>query len=386
MSNNNGEFMLKSVMLVAIFLVSTNLMAQTNQELNQKINALADQIESLKSSKSNSNLSIGGYGEIVYTKTEEGEKDTVGSDPVFDNKRFILYVGYNFSPKWKLVSEIEVEHANEIYTEQAYLEYETSDAMSVRLGTLLIPMGHLNMTHEPTTFLGAQRTQVESRIIPSTWRENGAGIYGKKDKYEYYFYYVTGLIANATKSEEGVRKGRQKGSKSNASKGAFVARFDYKVKSNIELGASIYSGKLNGTTSDVAHNVYDIHYKGQFGALYTRALITELTLSNTEDLNAELTAKYAEKMNGHYIEVGYDVMHGKSEWKVIPFLRYEAIDTHAKVADGTTEDKSQDQVHQTIGVTLKPLENIALKADYTKSTNEAKTATDSWNLGVGWNF
>jgi hypothetical protein len=37
-------------------------------------------------------------------------------------------------------------------------------------------------------------------------------------------------------------------------------------------------------------------------------------------------------------------------------------------------------------VTLKPLVNITLKADYTKTTNEAKSGTDSWNLGVGWNF
>ena len=378
--------MLKLIFAVVVTLGSLQLHAQTNEELSAKINALADQIEGMKSQGMSSRLSIGGYGEIVYSKSEEGEKDTVGGDPVFDNKRFILYVGYEFSPKWKLVSEIEVEHANEIYMEQAYLEYAQNENLYFRVGTLLIPMGHLNLLHEPTTFLGAQRTQVESRIIPSTWRENGAGVYGKGEKFDYYFYYVTGLKANAADSNEGVRKGRQKASKAAAREGAFVARFDYKVKSNIEVGASVYSGKLNGTDSDVAHNVYDIHYKGQFGALYTRALYTELTLSNTEDLNAELTANYAEKMNGYYVEVGYDVMHGKSEWKVIPFVRYEAINTHAEVADGTTEDESVNELHTTFGVTLKPLENIALKADYTKSTNEAETGTDSWNLGVGWNF
>jgi hypothetical protein len=378
--------MLKLILAVVVTLGSLQLHAQTNEELSAKINALADQIEGMKTQGMSSKLSIGGYGEIVYKKSEEGEKDTVGGDPVFDNKRFILYVGYEFSPKWKLVSEIEVEHANEIYMEQAYLEYSNNEKLYYRVGTLLIPMGHLNMLHEPTTFLGAQRTQVESRIIPSTWRENGAGVYGKGEKFDYYLYYVTGLKASATDSNKGVRKGRQKASKADAKEGAFVARFDYKVKSNVEVGASVYSGKLNGTDSNVAHNVFDIHYKGQFGALYTRALYTELTLSNTEDLNTELTANYAEKMNGYYVEVGYDVMHGKSEWKVIPFVRYEAINTHAEVADGTTEDESVNELHTTFGVTLKPLENIALKADYTKSTNEAETGTDSWNLGVGWNF
>ncbi len=384
--------MLKVVMAVVVALGSLQLHAQSNEELNAKINALADQIENMKSQDNSSKVSIGGYGELVYSKTEEGEKDTVGGEPTFDNKRFILYVGYEFSPKWKLVSEIEVEHADEIYMEQAYLEYAQSDNLYYRVGTLLIPMGHLNLYHEPTTFMGAQRTQVETRIIPSTWRENGAGIYGKGEKYEFYLYYVTGLRATDNGSTpkvigaSGIRNGRQKASKAAAHKGAFVARYDYKVKSNIEVGASIYSGKLNNTSSDVAHNVYDIHYKGQYGALYTRALWTELTLSNTEDLNAEISSNVGQKMDGYYVELGYDVMHGKSEWKVIPFVRYEAINTHAEVDDSITEDESQEQIHQTLGVVLKPLENISLKADYTKTTNEAETGTDSWNLGVGWNF
>ncbi len=383
--------MLKVVIAAVVLLGSLQLHAQTNKELENKINMLAEQIEEMKKGESSSNIKFGGYGEITYEKTEEGEKDTEGGEPEFDNKRFILYVGYDFSPKWKLVSEIEVEHADKIYMEQAYLEFMQNENLYYRVGTLLIPMGHLNLWHEPTTFLGTQRTQVETRILPSTWRENGAGIYGKATNLEYYLYYVTGLkAANTDKSSpigaSGIRNGRQKASKANAHKGAFVARVDYKPMANIEVGASVYSGKLNNTTSDVAHNVYDIHYKGTFGALHTRALWTELTLSNTEDLNAELSTDVAEKMNGYYVELGYDVLHGKSEWNLIPFVRYEALNTHAEVADGTTEDESQEQVHQTFGIVAKPMATISLKVDYTKTTNEAETGTDSWSLGAGWNF
>jgi hypothetical protein len=252
-------------------------------------------------------------------------------------------------------------------------------------------MGHLNLWHEPTTFLGTQRTQTESRIIPSTWRENGVGIYGKMTQFEYHLYYVTGLkAANSDGSSpidaSGIRNGRQKASKANASKGAIVARLDYKLQANTEVGASLYSGKLNNTVSDVSHNVYDIHYDGTFGALKTRALWTELTLTNTVDLNQELTTKVAEKMNGYYVELGYDVLYGKSDWEVVPFYRYEVINTHAKIDDSITEDPAQDEVHQTLGVVFKPMANIALKVDYTKTTNEEKTGTDSWNLGAGWNF
>lgn len=381
--------MLKLALALAV--ISTSAFSQTNQELNSKIESLASEIQSLKSKDSNSQskLSIGGYGEIVYSKSEEGEDNTVGSEPKFDNKRFILYVGYEFSKEWKLVSEIEVEHANEIYMEQAYLEHALTDSMDLRIGTLLIPMGHLNLLHEPTTFLSVQRTQVETRIIPSTWRENGAGIYGKSGKFDYHLYYVTGLVATTGSKNidaSGIRNGRQKASKANAHKGAFVARLDYTPKSNINFGASAYSGKLNATTSDVAHNVYDLHYSGSYGAWQTRALWTQLTLSNVEDLNNEISSNVAEKMSGYYLEVGYDINHGKSEKKIIPFIRYEALNTHEQVATGTTKDKSQEELHQTFGITYMPLANIALKADYTITTNEDKSGQNSWNLGVGWNF
>jgi hypothetical protein len=376
-------------LVLALVVISTSTFAQSNKELNQKINILAQEIESLKSNTSSvsDKLSIGGYGEIVYSKSEEGEKDTVGSEPKFDNKRFILYVGYEFSKQWKLVSEIEVEHANEIYMEQAYLEHALTDSMDLRIGTLLIPMGHLNLLHEPTTFLGVQRSQTETRIIPSTWRENGIGIYGEKSKLKYHLYYVTGLVATTGSKDvdaSGVRNGRQKASKSNAHKGAFVGRLDYSPKSNITFGTSVYSGKLNETTSDVAHTVYDLHYQGTFGALHTRALWTELELTNVQDLNTEISSDVAEKMKGYYFEIGYDINHGRSEKKFVPFIRYEAINTQARTTG--TEDKSQDQVHQTVGVVYMPLANIALKADYTITTNEKETGTNSWNLGVGWNF
>ena len=382
---------MKKLLTIAVALLTIQVNGQTNQELESKINNLADQIEEFKKERpAGEKVHIGGYGELAYSKTEEGEKDTNGGTPKFDNKRFILYIGYDFSTKWSLVSEIEIEHADEIFMEQAYLNYAPSKNINYRVGTLIIPMGHLNLYHEPTTFFGTQRTESETNIIPSTWRENGLGVYGANEKYSYYLYYVTGLTAKNSAAKvigsSGIRNGRQKASNADAHKGAFVGRFDFKVTPSVEVGSSVYSGKLNGTVSDVSHNVYDIHYKGQFGAFYTRALWTELTLSNTEDLNGEHATDVGEKMTGAYFELGYNILHGSSELQFIPFVRHEAINTHASVASGLTADKSKDETHQTLGFVVKPLENIVFKADYTKTTNAAKTGTDSWNLGVGWNF
>ena len=54
--------------------------------------------------------------------------------------------------------------------------------------------------HEPTVFLGAVRPETETRIIPSTWRENGFGIFGDVGGFAYRTYVVNGLDAGGFSS------------------------------------------------------------------------------------------------------------------------------------------------------------------------------------------
>ena len=39
-------------------------------------------------------------------------------------------------------------------------------------------MGFINEIHEPPFYHGVIRPEVEQRIIPTTWREGGVGIFG----------------------------------------------------------------------------------------------------------------------------------------------------------------------------------------------------------------
>ena len=70
-------------------------------------------------------------------------------------------------------------------------------------GLLLLPMGFINEMHEPTTFLGASRPETELRIIPSTWRENGAGLFGELGPFDYRTYVVNGLDASEFGGSDG---------------------------------------------------------------------------------------------------------------------------------------------------------------------------------------
>ncbi|MDA0237156.1 MAG: porin, partial [Proteobacteria bacterium] len=116
---------------------------------------------------------VGGYGEINYLNYDGSTADE------FDMQRFILFLGHKFDDKTRLYSEIEFEHAQvkggesggEVAIEQAYIEHALGEGINFRAGMQIIPIGLLNEYHEPPVFYGVERNEIETRIIPSTWRE-----------------------------------------------------------------------------------------------------------------------------------------------------------------------------------------------------------------------
>ncbi len=124
-----------------------------------------------------------GYGEMTYARPRENSADTQA-----DLARFVLGTGYKFDDRTRFVSELELEHAvasssdpGEIEVEQAYIEHDLTAGVFARAGLILIPSGTLNENHEPTRYYGVFRNFVETAIIPSTWREGGVALQGNTE-------------------------------------------------------------------------------------------------------------------------------------------------------------------------------------------------------------
>ena len=76
------------------------------------------------------------------------------------------------------------------------LETGPSDALTLRSGLVLPPVGIINETHEPPTFNGVDRPGFDNDVIPTTWREIGVGAVGRVPGVEglsYRVYLVNGL-------------------------------------------------------------------------------------------------------------------------------------------------------------------------------------------------
>jgi hypothetical protein len=351
-------------------------------------------------------LSIGGYGEMLFESIDSARDDGTpsGARDRFDFLRGVLYAGYKFNDAWVFNSEIEVEHAStgsggEVSLEFAYVDRLLQPGVNGRAGLLLVPMGFVNEIHEPPLFLGSKRPDTERVIIPTTWRENGLGIFGDAGPFTYRTYVVNGLRADAFTSA-GLRSGRQKGAQAIAEDFAWVGRFDYSATPGLLAGASLYTGDSGQGLSDAAGNTIDAqttilegHVDWEWRGLEARALYAEAAVDDVARLNQALgltgSRSIGESLEGYYVELGYDLF---ARWReddirsLIPYARWEYFDTQVEVPAGFSRDPARAVESLTLGIGFRPIDQVIFKLDHLDYDNDAGTGVDQWNVTLGYLF
>jgi hypothetical protein len=381
---------------------------KTPQSEQQTVDAEAEQYglgaAASKVYRVNRGLSFGGYGEMLYENyagaVDSGVRATARDQ--FDMLRGILYTGYKYNDRVIFNSEIEYEHGStglggEVSVEFAYLDLLVRPEVGVRTGLVLVPMGLVNELHEPTAYLGAKRSVTENAIIPSTWREMGAGVFGETGQLSWRAYVVNSLNGrNFTAG--GVRGGRQKGARALIEDLALTGRVDWQPIVGTTVGASFFTGNtgqanlVNNSVVEGNYTVYDLHADARFRGAIVRALYARGTLDDAAELNAlnGLTGNRSvgSSLGGWYLEAGYDLssLVRFGEMSFTPYARYEQVDTQRRVPAGFSRNPANDQTIFTYGIQFKPIEQIVFKADYQNVDNEAGTGLDQWNIGIGYIF
>ncbi len=327
---------------------------------------------------------IGAYGELHYNNLNN--KAPNGTDKKeMDFHRFILFMGHEFSDKIRFWSELEVEHSvikdtadggngGEVAIEQAFLEFDLNNDTAARAGIILVPVGMINETHEPPTFYGVERNNVEKYIIPTTWREGGAGLVGRfADSFSYDLAVHTGLQVSSS-SDYAVRSGRKGVSEAPANDLATTARLNWIGVPGLVVGAAVqYQSDVSQSTDTSAGSatLISAHADWQISQFRLRALYASWDLSGSGP-----AAVGADKQQGAYIE---------PSWKFTPkfgvFARASQWDNKAN----NSADTQYDQID--VGFNYWPHEDVVLKFDYQdQSVPSGQSEYDGFNLGVGYQF
>ena len=348
--------------------------------------------------RSPSGVTFAGYGEMLFENFDADDQRGAGSPRAsqLDFLRHIFYMGYRFDDRFLFNAEIEIEHANEISVEFAYVDYLLNDALTIRGGMVLVPLGLVNEFHEPTVFLGARRPQTERRIIPTTWRKNGVGVLGSAGPIAYRAYLLNGLDATGF-SAQGLRGGRQKGSRALAGDFGFAGRFDVTPTPGVFVGAGLFTGgadhgqlSLDGRTLSVGTTIVELHGQAQVRGVDLRALYARASVSDVAALNTALGfdgVGISDTMQGGYVQIGYDVLSQFSRRiGMTPYYRWERLNTQSDVPTGFLADLSQDGTFHTFGVEVRPRPGIVVKSDYEWLRNAARTGRNQFNLSLGYAF
>ncbi|NOQ28099.1 MAG: hypothetical protein GQ564_22275 [Bacteroidales bacterium] len=362
--------------------------------------------ESIFNDESQDRLHFGGYGQIDFNQPLDKDFRRNGT---LDVHRLVIFAGYEFNSKTKFITEIEFEHVSEVYVEQAYLNYKLFDNMSVKGGLILIPMGIINEYHEPPSFNGVERPNVDKNIVPTTWREIGLGVDGRLSSasLRYQLYLVNGFNGydgtGNFKGSSGYRSGRQKGAESYISSPNVSAKIDYYGISGLKIGLSGYFGKSQSTLYDgldknddvaiatadssvIGISMIGLDYRYSIFGFQTRGQLIYSKSTNVDQYNMFTGQDLGESMLGYYAELGYDIFHSNSsiQNELTPFFRFEKYNTHRSVVSGMMRNDAYDVTELVFGFAFKMDRGAAFKADYRMYKGADESEFNSMiNLGIG---
>jgi hypothetical protein len=354
-------------------------------ETDAKVEAVAEVIESGSPQVSEARkTTIGGYGELHYNNLSAN--DPSRDLERIDFHRFVLFFGHEFNDKTRFYSEVEIEHAfvadsggdtpGEVEVEQAFIEFDLARNLHAKAGLFLIPVGILNETHEPPTFYGVERNDVENIIVPSTWWEAGAGANGRwGDNWNWDLALTSGLQMPTTGSNAfRVRSGRQKVANALASDGAVTGRLRYLGMPGLQAALTV---QYQFDPSQLANDGLDDGTLIEAHIDYQRAGFGLRALYARWDFSGEaVEATNADTQTGWYIEPSY-----RFNRKIGIYTRYEEVDAA----------RDQDKFNQwELGFNWWPAENVVIKFDYRDRSHDLHSTYgrdfNGIDIGLGYSF
>lgn len=380
--------------------------------------------------KKKSRLTLGGYGEAVYSRNfysdaiyryqkPENYKDSKGHGH-FDLPHIVVMIGYDFGKGWSMGSEIEFEHGGtesavemeaeeagefekeierggEVAIEQFWIQKSFGKAFNIRAGHMVIPVGLTNSQHLPTQFFTVYRPEGENTILPCTWHETGLSLWGRWKNWRYEIMAVPALNSNMFNNSGWIHDGSASAYEFRpGNQLAGAARIDNYSVQGLRIGLSGYIGnsfdndyqrdekseKYKGVKGTVAIGAFDFEYSGHnwiargnldYGYLSDASVISTRNKNQNNSTSSPYPHTFVAKNAwAGGVEAGYNLFSQirsirKRNQQLYIFGRYEHYDSYASGAKGYTNDSRWCRKDRiAVGLNYFPLPEIVVKAEYSR--------------------
>ncbi len=366
-----------------------------------------------------SRLSVGGYGEVNYSRNYYSDHVSRYSQPEehkadpshgrLDIPHAVIYLGYDFGKGWTLGTEIEFEHGGvglayekedeeggeweqetekggEVELEQFWIQKSFAQWANIRVGHIVVPVGLNNAHHEPLNYFTVYRPEGENAILPSTWHQTGVSFWGRYGDFRYEAQLVAGLNADQFTNTGWIHKGHKSPMEFDvANKYGVAVRLDNYTVPGLRIGLSGYYGHSIGNTypaekdglsatynGRVAIGAVDLTYKGHNWIV--RGQADYGYLGSADQLKYMYNRKNSKSPYKHSAFVSSNAyadifalvpqMRDSKEHLYL-FGRYEAYNAYASATKNTHYDYT-DVKRMAVGVNYMPVKEIVIKAEYSK--------------------
>ena len=132
-------------------------------------------------------VAVGGYVEANY--------QYLGANGISEGHSFViprmtLFVASSIHRKIRFLSEVEFEEGTkEISIEFAALDFNMHPLVNFRGGVIMNPIGAFNQNHDGPKWEFVNRPVAMTQMLPATWSNVGAGMYGRKYVSQWAFGY-----------------------------------------------------------------------------------------------------------------------------------------------------------------------------------------------------
>jgi hypothetical protein len=352
---------------------------------------------------------LGGYADFQYNILSRQNLDNPSRNS-FGQQRLVPFIFADITDRIKFAAEIEIERGGtnspqgdgSMQVEFAQLDYLVNEAINLRGGILLMPIGKFNLLHDSPLNDLVDRPMVSRIIIPSTWFEAGAGVYGTfypttLSKIDYELYAVNGMSQSAGAiTDLGVRSARGSVSRDRDDSKSVVGRVAFSPMLGIEIAGSGYYGQYKpaaGTTAAGHLGIYAVDWTLQRGPF---ELIGEAAWARITNNNATGVAGAPigpAGMFGYYIQGNYHFMpeilkrlapsHFSDAATFTATIRWEQADTdtdNRTMVNGIGNRRELDRL--TVGLNFRPIEDTVFKFNWQyNAQNGAVGLTPAGDLG-----
>lgn len=342
---------------------------------------------------------IGGYVDVMYNNLSRQNLDNPSRNS-FGQQRLVPFIFADITDRIKFSAEIEIERGGtsapqgpsttsaggnvtsvsfgdgSMQVEFAQLDYLVNEAINTRAGILLVPVGKFNLLHDSPLNDLVDRPMVSRIIIPSTWFEAGAGIYGSlypssQSKLNYEVYALNGMSQTAGGiTDLGVRNARGSVSRDRDDNKAVAGRLAFSPMLGIEVAGSGYHSTFKPSTATVGTgriSIFALDWTLQRGPFEVIGESAWSRISNNGTGPAG--------MQGYYVQGNYHFMpdflkkwapsHFSEASTFTAVVRWEQVDTDTD--DRTkvlTTGNRRELERLTLGLNFRPIPDTVFKFDW----------------------